>query len=90
MDIGQCISKINALTPRPDFSITGGDLIMDALHVDLDRATMEFDIFDACSRDYGLPVYHTIGNHDIVGWSSRGKVSANEPQYGKRIFTERK
>ncbi len=62
---------------------------MDALHVDLDRAEMEFNIFDECSKDFGLPVYHTIGNHDIVGWSSKGKVPANNPNYGKRIFTER-
>lgn len=85
----QCIAKINALNPRPDFAITGGDLIMDALHVDLDRAEMEFSLFDDCNKDLELPVYHTLGNHDVVGWSSRGKVSAKDPKYGKRIFADR-
>lgn len=85
----QCIAKINALNPRPDFAITGGDLIMDALHTDLDRAELEFNLFSECSKDFELDVYHAIGNHDVVGWSSKGKVSANDPNYGKRIFKER-
>ncbi len=85
----KCIAKINALNPRPDFAITGGDLIMDALHTDLGRAKTEFDIFDECSKDFELDVYHTIGNHDVVGWSSKGKVSKNNSSYGKRIFTDR-
>lgn len=90
-DVGlrQCIAKVNALEPRPDFVITGGDLIMDSLATTRERYTLEWKLFDGCLADLAVPVYHTIGNHDVVGWAKQSPIGRDEPDYGKRIFAER-
>jgi 3',5'-cyclic-AMP phosphodiesterase len=84
-----CLANVNALAKRPAFMITGGDLIMDALDVGIDRARLEFDLFDECMKTCELPVHHTIGNHDVVGWSSKAIVKPDHHDYGKKIFAER-
>lgn len=84
----KCIAHVNELKPRPDFVITGGDLIMDALEVDHARAVQLWKMYDDCCRDFAMPVYNTIGNHDIVGWSSKAKVSPDHMDYGKKMFAD--
>lgn len=84
----QCIAKVNELDPQPAFIITGGDLVMDVLAVSYERAQMLWNLFNDCCRDFTVPVYHTIGNHDILGWASKGKVLSTVADYGKRIFTD--
>jgi 3',5'-cyclic-AMP phosphodiesterase len=84
----QCIAHVNALRPRPDFVITGGDLLMDTLSVDHQRAVKLWKIYDDCCRDFEMPVYNTIGNHDIVGWSSKAQVSPDHMDYGKKMFAD--
>jgi 3',5'-cyclic AMP phosphodiesterase CpdA len=85
----QCIAAVNRLQPRPDFVITGGDLIMDALAVDRERIDVQIKLFDACCRDFELPVHHTIGNHDVGGWADHGKLSRDDAMFGKKLFAER-
>ena len=85
----QCIRSVNALARRPDFAITGGDLVMDALDVGLDRSRMEFRLFDDCMKGLEIPVHHTLGNHDVVGWSAKGLVPSTDHDYGKKVFAER-
>jgi Icc protein len=84
----KCIAHVNELRPRPDFVVTGGDLIMDALEVDHARAVRLWKMYDDCCRDFAMPVYNTIGNHDIVGWSSKAQVSPDHMDYGKRMFAD--
>ncbi|MFI4875301.1 MAG: metallophosphoesterase family protein [Blastopirellula sp. JB062] len=85
----QCVQKINQLDPLPDFVITGGDLIMDALAPDADRIDLEWKLFDAAAKELNVPVHHTIGNHDIGGWSPKSKLANNDARYGKAMFADR-
>lgn len=85
----QCIDAVNRLDPKPDFVITGGDLIMDALAVGRERLDVQWKIFDEACRNFELPVHHTIGNHDVIGWSSKAQISSTDPDYGKKYFAER-
>lgn len=85
----QCIARVNQLSPRPDFVITGGDLIMDALAVGRERLTLQWKLFDECCRDFELPVHHTIGNHDVVGWSKKAIIGPDAADYGKKLFADR-
>lgn len=85
----QCIEAVNRLSPKPDFVITGGDLIMDALAVDEPRMNLQWTLFDECMKGLELPVHHTIGNHDVVGWSKNQQIKPTHAQYGKRLFAER-
>lgn len=85
----QCIEAVNKLSPRPDFVITGGDLIMDALDVPYDRAENLWKIYEGACRDFETPVYDVIGNHDILGWSSKGVIKPDHMDYGKQMFADR-
>lgn len=87
--VRQCVQKVNDLDRRPDFVLTGGDLIMDALDVGRERIQAQWKLFDDCFDRLELPVHHTLGNHDVVGWSARAVVQPGEQDYGKKIFAER-
>lgn len=85
----QCLSHVEKLQRRPDLILTGGDLIMDALDVGLDRAQLEWNLFDECIKPCSIPMHHTLGNHDVCGWSSKAQVPPTDPDYGKKVFAER-
>ena len=80
---------INNLNPMPDFVITGGDLVMDVLAVDYERADMLFNLYNKAIKEFKMPIYHTIGNHDIYGWSKKAKADSSHPEYGKEMFKKR-
>lgn len=84
----QCIAKLNQLRARPDFVITGGNLIMDALAVDEVRLKEQVKLFDECCQDFDLPVHHVVGNHDVVGWSTQANVLSDHALFGKRLFAD--
>jgi Icc protein len=85
----QCLRAVNRLATPADFVLTGGDLIFDALDVGMDRIREQWKVFDECSKELALPVHHTIGNHDVVGWSARSLVKPTDQDYGKKLFAER-
>lgn len=85
----QCLRAVNALGTPADFVLTGGDLIFDALDVGMDRIREQWKVFDECSKELALPVHHTIGNHDVVGWSTKSPVKPTDQDYGKKLFAER-
>lgn len=85
----QCLKAINGLADRPEFVITGGDLIMDSLDVSHERLKVQWDIFDEAMKTLELPVHHTIGNHDVGGWSAKSLIQPGEADYGKKLFADR-
>jgi hypothetical protein len=85
----QCLDHLNANAAKPQFAITGGDLIMDALDVGIDRVNVQWKLFDEGMKRLELPVHHTIGNHDVVGWSAKSVVQPDEHDYGKKMFADR-
>jgi Icc protein len=89
----QCVAKMNqvasAAETKSDFLITGGDLIMDALEVGIERSRLEWTLFDEGLKSLELPAHHTIGNHDVVGWSSKAVVDPAHQDYGKKLFADR-
>lgn len=83
----QCIDAINGRTPA--FVITGGDLIMDALAVGPERLHLQWRLWDECMATLHCPAHHTIGNHDVCGWSPKALVKPGDADYGKKFFAER-
>jgi len=83
----KAIEKVNEL--KPDFVITGGDLIMDALEVSYERADMLYKIYERLSKNFNMKVYNTIGNHEIFGWYKESGVSPSHLYYGKKLYEER-
>ena len=50
-----------------DFVLTGGDLIMDALGVSFNRADSLYQLYVETTKNFNIPVYNTIGNHELFG-----------------------
>lgn len=84
-----CLHQINELDPKPDFILTGGDLIMDALAQDRQRTDLLFSLLNRLlAEENDLPVYHCIGNHDVFGWAQKHGVTPETPGYGKQRYCE--
>src|SRR5262245_3279721 len=84
-----CIRAVEARRPRPEFLLTGGDLVFDALKVGPQRARSLFELFKKVLADNtSLPVHHTIGNHDAFGWLQGDGVTLASPGYGKAMVKD--
>jgi 3',5'-cyclic AMP phosphodiesterase CpdA len=80
----QAIDSVNEL--KPEFVITGGDMIMDALGTSYGRADSLYNIYTTMMKGFEMPVYNTIGNHEIFGWYERSGVDSTHNEYGKKMF----
>ena len=87
--IGTDMAFKKARTFNADFAIQGGDHVFDALGVPKQRALSLFDLYDKTEQDLGLKVYHTIGNHDVLGIYPASGVASTDPQYGKKLYEDR-
>ena len=81
------IAAVNQI--RPDFVLTGGDLIMDALGVGEGRADSLYDIYQKLITQFHMPVYNTIGNHEVFGLYEKSGIKPDHPAYGKQMFRNR-
>jgi len=83
----RALRAVEALKPRPDFILTGGDLVFDVLSVGPGRARQLFDLYKRILADETqLPVFNTIGNHDVFGWSRGSGISPQAAGYGKAMY----
>lgn len=82
----KAIDTINKL--NPEFVITGGDNIMDALNQTQSRADSLYSLYLQEVGRLKMPIYHAIGNHEPFGISS-DKVDTTNALYGKRIFQQK-
>jgi len=81
------IEKMNSL--KPDFAVSGGDLVMDALAADEERANMLYDMYIECCKSFDMPLYNVMGNHEVFGITVPDKVPENHPDWGKEMFKRR-
>jgi 3',5'-cyclic-AMP phosphodiesterase len=84
----RCIESVNALHPRPDFVLMGGDMAFDGLYNEKDEFIDQIGLFRSTSDRLEMPWYPCIGNHDILGWNSRRKVAPDDPDIGKKLIME--
>ena len=83
------IAKVNSLQPQPDFVITGGDLVFDVLGETFERADSLYNLYVDVCKNFTMPVYHCIGNHELFGVYEESGVDLNHPEFGKRMFRNR-
>jgi len=83
----QAIDSVNKI--NPDFVITGGDLIMDALGQNFERADSLYDLYLTAEKKFNMPVYNTMGNHEIFGIYNKSGVPKSHPLYGEKLFEEK-
>lgn len=75
---------------KPDFILTGGDLVMDTFATPIERSRTLWDILKStCKNECGLPIENCLGNHDVFGWhKEKAKSTGEEPFFGKRLALE--
>lgn len=80
------IDKVNALDP--DFIITGGDLVYDVLGASYGRADTLYNLYSNMAKGFNMPVYNTMGNHEIYGYASP-EADLQHAEYGEKMFENR-
>jgi Icc protein len=83
----KAIRSVNEL--KPDFVITGGDLIMDALGQRYSRADSLYNLYLNTVKEFKMVVYNTMGNHEIYGIYSKSGADHSNPQFGEKMFETR-
>lgn len=87
LGLEQALRKANEL--KPDFVITGGDLIMDALEQRYSTADSLYDLYIETMKQLRMPLYNTMGNHEIYGIYSASGADTLNPEYGEKMFESR-
>lgn len=82
-----CFRKI--ASTNPEFAMMGGDHVYDALSVNGPRAGMVYDLYKRTEQSLGMPLHHTIGNHDVFGLLTKSGVAPTDPAYGKKMYQDR-
>ncbi len=85
--LSQALDSVNAI--KPDFIITGGDLIMDALRASYGRADSLYNLYNETIKKVGCPVYNTMGNHEIYGILEGSGADPEGEEYGEQMFEKR-
>ena len=83
----QAIDTVNKL--NPDFVITGGDLVMDVLGQDFERSEMLYNLYNKSLLRFNMPVYNTMGNHEIFGIYKESGIEKDHPEYGEKMYENR-
>lgn len=78
-----------AMTFSPDFILTGGDLIYDALEKGYGRADSLYRLYEETTQRSRVPIHNTMGNHEIFGLYASSGVDTAHPEYGKRMYEKR-
>ena len=79
----QAIDTVNAL--KPDFVLTGGDLIMDALGQTRGRADSLYQLYLEMAKGFQVPVYNTVGNHELFAFYTHN-IDTTDVDYGDRMY----
>src|SRR5262245_50198681 len=83
--LAKALGAAEALRPRPDFILTGGDLVYDVYEQTPQRSRELFTLFNSVIADNtSIRLYPCIGNHDIFGWKSPG-VDSGTTGYGRAM-----
>ena len=87
--MARALHHVQSLKKSVDFIVNGGDAIMDSLEADKSRTQAQWDLFHSIlKKENSLPVYHTIGNHDVWGWFIKENKPDADRLYGKAWVVE--
>ncbi len=84
-----CIESVAALKPKPAFALMGGDLAFDGCYTPKPDFEEQIRLYKEISGGLGIPYHNCMGNHDVLGWSSRRKVPVDDPELGKKMIMDR-
>lgn len=82
----KCFPQINEA--KPEFCVSGGDQVFDVCEQDLNRARMLFKLYRHTEAELACKVYHTVGNHDVIGLNQKSPIEPGDPVYGKKLYED--
>lgn len=62
---------------------------MDVLDQTYGRADSLYNLYDELSEGFNMPVYNTVGNHEVYGWHREEDGIESHPEFGKGMFESR-
>ncbi len=85
--MASCIRHVQTLEDKPDFIINGGDCVMDSLRRTKEEVHAQWAEWQGVLKnELELPMFSTIGNHDVWGWANKDRLQ--NTAYGKSIAIE--
>ncbi len=85
----KCLESLRDLKPKPAFLMMGGDLAFDGLYTPKSDFEEQIRLYKEITNGIGISHYNCMGNHDVLGWSGRRKVSSTDSELGKRMIMDR-
>lgn len=82
--VARAIDSVNNL--KPDFVITGGDMIMDALRQTYGRSDSLYNLIGESLKKLQMPVHTTMGNHEVFGLYQTSGVDSTHELFGKKMY----
>ena len=87
--LAACLDAVEALRPRPEFILCGGDLTHELPALTVDLGEKLIDRFLAIWNEHTkLPTHYTFGNHDLLG-TKNPLVSREDPRHGKGLWRQK-
>ncbi|WP_170852613.1 metallophosphoesterase family protein [Sphingobacterium wenxiniae] len=80
----QLIDTVNNLDV--DFVISGGDQVFDVMRGNQAKSDSLFALYKTLSSRIKVPVYNTVGNHDLFGIYPESVEDATHPDYKYEMF----
>jgi Icc protein len=74
---------------NPDFILTGGDLVADALEQPYDKADLLYKLYDSVTSESEIQIYNTMGNHEVYGWYKSSGADSTSKEFGKKMYRNR-
>ena len=78
------IDKVNEL--NPDFVLTGGDNIYDAMRGNQGRSDTLYTLYTEMIKGFNMPVYNCLGNHDLFAIYAESPEGEDHPDYKYGMF----
>lgn len=88
LSLHKLLTELDGAKVKPSFVVITGDLVALGDAVTAKVAKQWFELFTGASEGVSLPIYHVVGNHDVVGVNFKGDdgVDAFSDDYGKGMF----
>ncbi|SEL43611.1 metallophosphoesterase family protein [Parapedobacter koreensis] len=83
----KAVDSINRL--KPDFVISGGDLVRDVNAASESLADSLYDLYLSEVKQFNMPIYHAIGNHELFGIAKQNKEDPSHPLYAKKMYEKK-
>lgn len=84
-----CIDAVNTYDRTASFVLMGGDLAFDGNYTGKEEFADQIDLYKNVSDRLKMPYYNLIGNHDVLGWNKRRKVSVDDSDIGKKLIMDK-